>query len=500
MSNQSSSHIRGHNSDTVGCYGFVTSRPGGTKNPPGGAHWVVSWLLTLLLAGFSSNVLAQTNCGFVTYTQGGYGSPAHGSNPGTLVQTRFASAFPSGLVIGCTGAGGHTLTLTTAAAVTAFLPSGSNPGALTQNYINPGHSYSSEFAGQLASLTLSVHFSSTNLGGAVITTGTFAGLTVNQLLVIANNVYGGCSTQYTLSQLNTILTAINEAYDEGHVSTLLSCCTVALGTPSITNVGCTGGSTGSFTIAATGGSGYMYALATVTGGTVGTYGTAQASGTFSNLAAGTYSVKVTAAGGCSDTKLVRIESVQSHLSLTLSDVGAATCASNGTATLTASGGSGNYTYRLTNTATNAVFSNSNGAFTTLTPGFYQVLVTDATTRCTVTCAAIEIRGVNTITGLTATGLTNVTCFGANNGRVTLTVAGGAAPFTFRVDGQTIISNDRTVTFNNLAPALNIPISVTSGSCTFNGAAVNISQPVAPLGVTLSTLVQATCTSATGSAT
>ncbi|WP_199243475.1 T9SS type A sorting domain-containing protein [Hymenobacter sedentarius] len=690
----------------------------------------------------------------MTYTQGGYGAEPHGNNPGTIVRARFETFFPNDLIIGCTGTGGHTIRLTSAAAVAAFLPSGSNPGVLTQNYVDPTkkngnsknngpNSYSSEFAGQLVALTLSVAFSPNNLGSAVITSGTFAGLTVNQLLVIANNVYGGCSTQYSLSQLNDILTAINEGYDEGHRSNILSCppaCTLALGTPTITNVSCFGGNTGAFTISATGGTTFSYAIARVTGGVVGTYGTAQSSGTFSNLAAGTYSVRVTS-GNCTATRLVTITQplsalgittvgvvnatctatgsitvtaaggtapytyqlgsgaigtsnvftglapgsytvtvrdasgctttrtnvavlgVPGNLVVTLSNLVNATCTNNGSATLSASGGAAPYFFSLTMgsttlTSTTGIFNNlapgtyqvlvrdangctatcaaivilgtpaiisltssqqvnvscfggTNGSvqltavggtapytytldarptnttgiftglaagtyaisvrdangctatgtavvitqpavlgvtlsnlidancstatgsatltatggtgpftftltrgtqvlnltttgtnrsvtFTGLAPGTYQVLVTDAN-GCTATCAAIVIQGVNTITGLVASAVTNVSCFGANNGSVTLTVAGGAAPFTFRVDGQTIVSNNSTVTFTGLAPGTNIPISVTSGSCVFTGTSINITQPVV-LGVTLSNLVNATCTASTGSVT
>ncbi|ALW86792.1 hypothetical protein AUC43_17920 [Hymenobacter sedentarius] len=429
-------------------------------------------------------MLAQVNCGFVTYTQGGYGSPAHGSNPGTLVQTRFASAFPSGLVIGCTGAGGHTLTLTTAAAVTAFLPSGSNPGALTQNYINPGHSYSSEFAGQLASLTLSVHFSSTNLGGAVITTGTFAGLTVNQLLVIANNVYGGCSTQYTLSQLNTILTAINEAYDEGHVSTLLSCCTVALGTPSITNVGCTGGSTGSFTIAATGGSGFMYALATVTGGTVGTYGTAQASGTFSNLAAGTYSVRVTAANGCTAVRQLTISQPLVSLGITTAAATNSSCTAAGSITVTATGGTAPYTYQLGSGS----FGTSN-VFTGLAPGTYTVTVRDAS-GCSVTRTNVSVLGVpgsNIVLALS--NVVNATC--TNNGSATLSATGGTAPYTFTLTNGATVLTSSTGAFTGLLPGTYQVLVRDANGCTATCAAIQITGTAAVIALT-PTVTPANC--------
>src|SRR5207244_8770023 len=65
-----------------------------------------------------------------------------------------------------------------------------------------------------------------------------------------------------------------------------------------TNVACFGGSTGSVTVAGSGGTGpYSYAIDGVTFGI---------SGTFSNLAAGPYTVTVKDANGCTTTQPVTI--------------------------------------------------------------------------------------------------------------------------------------------------------------------------------------------------
>jgi len=138
--------------------------------------------------------------------------------------SHFASAFPSPdyLKVGCTN--GFTLQFTSAQAVTDFLPSGGSARALTGNLINPGGTYSNTLAGQLVGLTLSVQFdltdanfsaAGTHLQDLVVTTGTFVGWTVAQVLAEANNVLGGCASTYTAAQLNSILTAINENYDNG---------------------------------------------------------------------------------------------------------------------------------------------------------------------------------------------------------------------------------------------------------------------------------------------
>jgi hypothetical protein len=184
----------------------------------------------------SQRSLKSCNCGdtqankdcvasgkFTTYTQGGWGSKPNGNNPGVYVQNHFAAAFPEGLTVGCDI---HSLTLTSAQAVSNFLPQGGTPGALTAGYTDPKVKLN-VLAGQVVALTLSVGFDKTdanfgasnlNLGDLVIASGTFAGMTVKQVLAEANNVLGGCSSKYTASQLNDIITSINENFDNGTVN------------------------------------------------------------------------------------------------------------------------------------------------------------------------------------------------------------------------------------------------------------------------------------------
>ncbi|WNM17886.1 T9SS type A sorting domain-containing protein [Flavobacterium capsici] len=161
--------------------------------------------------------------GFTTVTQGGYGAKCAGNNWGCYVKNNFATAFPTGLTI---GSGTRFLRLTSATAVQNFLPSGSTPRALNPGtLVNPSsNAYSNVLAGQTVALTLSLGFdaanpnfssSSTPLGSLVVTSGTFIGMTVTQLLNIANTVLGGGTSPYTASQINGALDAVNNNYDGG---------------------------------------------------------------------------------------------------------------------------------------------------------------------------------------------------------------------------------------------------------------------------------------------
>lgn len=161
-------------------------------------------------------------CIFRTQTQGGWGTQAHGNNPGAYRDANFSNAFPNGLEIGCT----NKLRLTNSAAVAAFLPSGSNARPLnTGTMVNPGRSYRNVLAGQLVALSLSVGFDTYDpgfgasnglLANAVVQSGTFQGWTVQMVLDEANQFIGGCASQYSASQLNAVLSAINENFVDGN--------------------------------------------------------------------------------------------------------------------------------------------------------------------------------------------------------------------------------------------------------------------------------------------
>lgn len=163
--------------------------------------------------------------GFRTQTQGGWGASPNGNNPAVYMTNHFASVFtsPNYLTVGCST--GNKLRLTSAQAVTDFLPSGSTPTGLpVGTLLNPGGSYSNVFAGQVVTLTLSVQFdladpnfsfNSTHLSDLIVSGGPMIGMTVQQVLDEANKKLGGCSSSYSFSDLNNTVDMINQNYDDG---------------------------------------------------------------------------------------------------------------------------------------------------------------------------------------------------------------------------------------------------------------------------------------------
>ncbi len=155
-----------------------------------------------------------------TQTIGGWGAPASGDNPGTYRDANFDAAFPNGLTIGCN----NTLTLTSSAAVQSFLPAGGPSTILPLGSMTDPTNYSNTFASQLIGITLSLGFDAYDpdfgasdfaLANVVYLEGTFAGMTLAEVVAIANQVIGGCDTGYSVNQLNTALTAANENYVDG---------------------------------------------------------------------------------------------------------------------------------------------------------------------------------------------------------------------------------------------------------------------------------------------
>jgi gliding motility-associated-like protein len=224
-----------------------------------------------------------------------------------------------------------------------------------------------------------------------------------------------------------------------------------------TDVACFGTSTGSVTVAGSGGvAPYEYKL------DAGSY---QSSGTFGALAAGTYTVTVRDA-------LLNVFDVNITITQPASSVGGSItsqtnvlCFGNNTGSVTVegSGGTSPYQYKL-----GAVSYQGSGTFGTLTSGSYTVTVQDANL-CTFDVPVTITQPALAFTG-NITTQTNVLCFGSSDGSVTLTGAGGTTPYQYSLNGGpyqlsgtftglTVGTHDVTVIDANLCTA-SVPFTIT----------------------------------------
>lgn len=145
--------------------------------------------------------------------------------------------------------------------------------------------------------------------------------------------------------------------------------------------------------------------------------------TITNLCPGTYHCIASDSNGCTDTCTVVIQNGVSNLTASCSKTDNTSCnPCNGTATITASGGTPPYSY-----------SWPGGTLTGLCPGTYTGTVTDAN-GCTASCA-VTIGGASS--GLTATCSSTASGCDSCNGTATITASGGTPPYTYSWPGGTL---------------------------------------------------------------
>jgi hypothetical protein len=180
--------------------------------------------LSNTLSASSTSTLALP-CGQLrTFTQGGWGAGPAGNNPGAYLHANFKKAFGE-LTVGC-APGNYFIKLTSAQAITDLLPTGGKAAALSANATDPA-SVKTVLLGQLVALKLSVGFdahdrrfgeSPVELGKMIIGSGTFKGYSVYNFLAVAEQVLGGCNSEFTPVQVNDAAAAINENFDNGNTN------------------------------------------------------------------------------------------------------------------------------------------------------------------------------------------------------------------------------------------------------------------------------------------
>ncbi|MGL5890659.1 MAG: T9SS type A sorting domain-containing protein, partial [Bacteroidia bacterium] len=180
-----------------------------------------------------------------------------------------------------------------------------------------------------------------------------------------------------------------------------------------TNVSCSGGSNGAATVNVTGGTpGYTYSWAP-SGGTAATAG---------GLTAATYTCTITDANNCTSTQTVSVTQPAAILS-SLSSGSNISCfnANDGSASVIASGGTGTLSYSWTPSGGNAAAASG------LSAGIYTCTISDQN-GCTATQTTTIIEPDELMTSLLSQ--TIPTCFGGNDGSITLNTTGGTGTIAY----------------------------------------------------------------------
>jgi len=232
----------------------------------------------------------------------------------------------------------------------------------------------------------------------------------------------------------------------------------------VTNVSCFGNGNGAINLTPSGGTGtYTYNW----GGNI-------TSQNRNNLTPGNYNVTITDVNSC--TFITSATITQANALSVASTQNNITCngANNGSINLQVSGGTSPYSYNWNGT-------NGNSSKSNLGAGNYQVTVSDVNS-CSSTLAIIISQPAALNVSLTPT---NISCFGAGNGAINLTVTGGTLPYQYNWGGNVSTQNRSSLS------AGNYNVTVTdSNSCSITGSA-SVTQPVAALNAT-TVVTNATC--------
>jgi gliding motility-associated-like protein len=239
------------------------------------------------------------------------------------------------------------------------------------------------------------------------------------------------------------------------------------------NVTCNGGTNGSATVSATGGTApYTYSWAPSGGNAA----------TATNLSSGIYTVTITDASTCSTTQTVSI-SQPTAITLATSSVAATCGSSNGSATVIPGGGNGPFTYSWLPSGGNSATENN------IPAGTYTCTATDAN-GCTGT-QSVTVANNSTLSA-SVQSQNNVTCNAGTNGSATINPTGGTGPYTYSWSP----SGGTNATATNLASGIYTVTINDAGSCVTT-VTVSITEPAL---ITLApSSTPATCGNNNGSA-
>jgi gliding motility-associated-like protein len=303
---------------------------------------------------------------------------------------------------------------------------------------------------------------------AYSTNNSFADLSAGTYTVNARDAEG-CMVSETITLIEP--TPISATFTPN--TTLLSCFGDQDASITITNV--TGGQ----------GSNYIYTLNTILP-TPSSSGP-QTSNTFTDLGPGTYSVTISDGFECELTSL-DIEIAQPNpVEASLVRATTQTCLTESTLTLSATGGTGTYTY-----STDSSFSTVLGSFSSSTTfsvpeGTYAYYVRDANGCIATVSNEITVDPLPELTiNLEASNIT-INCAGDNNGSIIAIAQGGLGNYSYTLQdgsGNPITATQNSPGYFTELLADDYIVVVESGDCITTSAPISITEPVAPLDATL----------------
>lgn len=209
-----------------------------------------------------------------------------------------------------------------------------------------------------------------------------------------------------------------------------------VGSVVVNDVSCRGDSDAQVVITmANGNPGYDWELLNGGGNSIGTGSVAFPNNviTLSGLGVGNYTLTAQDQDGCTGDINFTIIEPADFLPVNIASSTDASCfdSADGTITANPSGGWGDYRYQWLRTSDGVVVGNTQ-TVTGLAPGTYRLNLSDrAGTGCTVTTGVVTIDSPPQITS--AVSITDISCNGAGDGTIDVTISGGVAPYSYSWD-------------------------------------------------------------------
>jgi gliding motility-associated-like protein/uncharacterized repeat protein (TIGR01451 family) len=305
--------------------------------------------------------------------------------------------------------------------------------------------------------------------------GTFENLAAGTYTVNVMDA-GGCIASDTVTLV--VPTPIAATFTPS--TTLLSCFNDSNATITVTNI--TGGQ----------GSNYLFTL-NMLSPTISTSGP-QSSPVFGGLGVGTYQVIVSDAFSCSLTSVDIVIAQPTPIQASLVKATSQTCLTQATLTLSASGGTGPYTYSDNPSFTPVLGSFSSSTTFPVAVGTYEYYVQDANGCISIVSNEITIDPLPALT--LNVSLTNavINCAGDATGVIVATALGGLGNYIYTLQdtlGNTIPATQNSPGVFTELPAGTYVVHVVSGDCLSDSTPVNITEPSAPL-IAPFTVTDVTC--------
>jgi len=301
---------------------------------------------------------------------------------------------------------------------------------------------------------------------AIVVSGGVAPYTysINGGITYQNN--GGNYTGLGAGNYDIAVKDINGCSAFGATLTVTEPSLLVINSQGKTDVTCNGGNDGTITITASGGvPAYQYSID-------GGASWFSNGGLFTGLTSGNYDVAVQDINGCITNGTTLVISQPPALGFDTQTSTDVSCngGSDGTLTISVSGGTAPYQYSNDGGIN---FTANGGNFSGLPAGNYDIAVKDANS-CIFFGATLTVSEPLSLVINTQTK-TDITCFGANDGTINVSVSGGTSPYEYSIDGgTTFIANGGS--FTNLSPGI-YDIAVRDNNlCLIAGVTLTISEP------------------------